>query len=152
MFRNNNRPKLLRQKSVFSRTTIFVSIVGIFLLIFILRNFLDVRWNEVITNLKSVNLQLFFLAFLAYYLSFIVRGYRWKLICKSAIPNSNKNLPNTLSFSGIILMGWFANSIAFMRLGDAYRGWILSKEIRISSSSSKSVLWKYRLESDLTSL
>ena len=136
MFRNNNRPKLLRQKSFFSRTTIFISIGGIFLLIFIFRNFLDVRWNEVIANLKSVNLQLFFIAFLSYYLSFIVRGYRWKLICKSAVPNSNKNLPNTLSFSGIILMGWFANSIAFMRLGDAYRGWILSKEIDKSSFST----------------
>ena len=119
----------------FSVPTLVGSFVGVILLIFMFWRFLEIDWFEVSENFKSVNLQFFFLSIISYYISFIFRGLRWKMICKSSIRNKNITSPNILTFSGIILMGWFINSIAFMRLGDVYRGWLLSKEIKKTSFS-----------------
>ena len=134
MSKESSSPKSFKPR-FFSVPTLITSFVGVILLIFIFWRFLEIDWFEVSENFKSVNLQFFFLSIISYYLSFLFRGLRWKLICKSSIRNENIISPNILTFSGIILMGWFVNSIAFMRLGDVYRGWLLSKEIKKTSFS-----------------
>ena len=90
----------------------------------------DFEWNEVWDNVRGIHPGKYLLAMFLYYLSFWFRGLRWRLLARSAnIGGGNgKNVPGTFTLSGIILMGWFANSVAFLRLGDAYRGWALSRE------------------------
>ena len=73
----------------FSGPTLVASFAGVILLVFIFWRFLEIDWFEVSENFKSVNLQLFFLSIISYYISFIFRGLRWKMICKSAIRNKN---------------------------------------------------------------
>ena len=128
---------MLRRR-VLSLPTLIAITVGASLLGFALWGIFDFEWPEVWNNIKSVHLGKYLLAFILYYISFWFRGLRWRLIAKTADIGGNrgKNVPTTTALSGIILIGWFANSVAFMRLGDAYRGWALSRESRSDFPSS----------------
>ena len=119
----------LRQR-VLSKPTLIAAVLGAALLGFALWRIFDFEWTEVWDNVKGIHPGKYLLAFGLYYLSFWFRGLRWQLMARTAnIGGSDgKNVSGTLTLSGIILMGWFANSVAFMRLGDAYRGWALSRE------------------------
>jgi uncharacterized protein (TIRG00374 family) len=108
----------------------------------------DFEWDEVWSNIKGVHLGKYILAVVLYYLSFWFRGLRWKLITRTAnIGGDNgKHVPSTITLSGIILMGWFANSVAFLRLGDAYRGWALAKESKSDFPSSLGTVLAERVQ------
>ena len=43
-------------------------------------------------------------------------------------------------------MGWFANSVAFLRLGDAYRGWALARETKSDFPSSLGTVLAERVQ------
>ena len=119
----------LRQR-VLSLPTLITIIIGATLLGFALWRIFDFDWDEVWSNIKGVNVSKYLLALALYYVSFWFRGLRWKSLAKTANIGGNQgsNVPGSTTLAGIILMGWFANSVAFFRLGDAYRGWSLAKE------------------------
>jgi uncharacterized protein (TIRG00374 family) len=137
----------LRQR-VLSMPTLVAILIGGALLGFALWRLFDFQWDEVWTNIKQVHLGKYLLAVVLYYLSFWFRGLRWRMIAKTAnIGGENgKNVPGTLTLSGIILMGWFANSVAFLRLGDAYRGWALAKEAKSNFPSSLGTVLAERVQ------
>lgn len=119
----------IRQR-VLSLPTLVAVVLGAALLGFALWRIFDFEWTDVWENIKGIHIGKYLLALALYYVSFWFRGFRWKLIAQTAnIGGDNgSKVPGTITLSGIILMGWFANSVAFMRLGDAYRGWALSRE------------------------
>ena len=137
----------LRQR-VLSLPTLAAIGIGALLLAFALWRVFDFEWDEVWTNIKHVHPGKYLLAMGLYYLSFFFRGLRWRLLAKTAnIGGDNgKNVPGTLTLSGIILMGWFANSVAFLRLGDAYRGWALAKETKSDFPSSLGTVLAERVQ------
>ena len=57
-----------------------------------------------------------------------------------------KTIPGSTRMGGIILMGWFANSVAFLRLGDALRGWTLHRESASPFSSSLGTVLAERVQ------
>ncbi len=120
----------------------------IIFLTFIIWRFVNFEWDRVLDNIQSIHIGKYVLAGILYYLSFIFRGFRWKIIAKEAnIDNARgKNIPSTLKLSGIILIGWFANSVAFMRVGDLYRGILLSKESKSSLSMSLGTIFAERIQ------
>ncbi len=120
----------------------------IIFLTFITWRFVNFEWDRVLDNIQSIHIGKYILAGILYYLSFIFRGFRWKIIAKEAnIDNARgKNIPSTLKLSGIILIGWFANSVAFMRVGDLYRGILLSKESKSSLSMSLGTIFAERIQ------
>ena len=120
----------------------------IIFLTFIIWRFVNFEWDRVLDNIQSIHIGKYILAGILYYLSFIFRGFRWKIIAKEAnIDNARgKNIPSTLKLSGIILIGWFANSVAFMRVGDLYRGILLSKESKSSLSMSLGTIFAERIQ------
>ena len=126
---------------------VFFLLVIIFLC-FIVWRFLNFEWDRVIDNIQSIHIGKYILAAVLYYFSFIFRGLRWKMIAKEAnIDNANgKNIPSTIKLSGIILIGWFANSVAFMRVGDLYRGILLSKESKSNLSMSLGTIFAERIQ------
>lgn len=73
-------------------------------------------------------------AFFCYYASFLVRGLRWRLIVSNSgfSGRSDDGLPSTGYFSLLILIGWFANSVGWFRVGDAYRAYALTESARVS--------------------
>jgi glycosyltransferase 2 family protein len=137
----------LRQR-VLSVPTLAAILVGALLLSFAMWRIFDFEWNEVWDNIKNVHPGKYLLAVVLYYLSFWFRGLRWRLLAKTAnIGGDNgKNVPGTTALSGIILMGWFANSVAFLRLGDAYRGWSLARESKSDFPSSLGTVLAERVQ------
>ncbi|MDG0867822.1 lysylphosphatidylglycerol synthase transmembrane domain-containing protein [Candidatus Lucifugimonas marina] len=137
----------LRQR-VLSLPTLVAILVGAVLLAFALWRIFDFEWDEVWTNIKNVHPGKYLLAIVLYYLSFWFRGLRWRLIAQTAEigGDKGKNVPGTLALSGIILMGWFANSVAFLRLGDAYRGWALARESKSDLPSSLGTVLAERVQ------
>jgi len=133
---------------VLSLPTLVAITVGAILLGFAMWRIFDFEWDEVWINIKGVHLGKYLLAGGLYYLSFWFRGVRWKLIAKTAnIGGDNgKHVPGSIALAGIILMGWFANSVAFLRLGDAYRGWALSKESKSDFPSSLGTVLAERVQ------
>ena len=133
---------------VLSLPTLVAIGIGALLLGIALWRIFDFEWDEVWTNIKHVHLGKYMLAMGLYYLSFLFRGLRWRLLAKTANigGNNGKNVPGSLALSGIILMGWFANSVAFLRLGDAYRGWALAKEAKSDFPSSLGTVLAERVQ------
>ena len=123
---------------IFSRKTILAT--GIALAILAITSFrvLDIDWGEMWDQVKGVDPVTYLLAAALYYTSFWFRGIRWRLIVRTAGLDRQPGVVmiGTPKFAAIILMGWFANSVAFFRLGDAYRGYTLHRETGISMASS----------------
>ena len=103
---------------------------------------LDIDWDEMWDQVKGVDPVTYLLAMVLYYASFLVRGIRWRLIVRTAQLDRQPGvvLIGTPKFAAIILMGWFANSVAFLRLGDAYRGYALARETGIPMASAVGTL------------
>ncbi len=117
-------------RRILSWKTLAATIVAIAVLVVAAQRVFDVDWTDMWRQVRAVDPVSYLLALVLYYLSFWVRGLRWRLIARTARLDARPGvrLPSTLKFSGIILMGWFANSVAFLRLGDAYRGYALNRE------------------------
>ena len=137
----------LRSK-VLSWPTLLALLAGGALLSFFLWRVFDFNWSELWSNIRGVNPLLYLAGAVVYYISFWFRGLRWRLIAITANIDGQdgKTIPGTAKMGGIILMGWFANSVAFLRLGDALRGWTLHKESASSFSSSLGTVLAERVQ------
>jgi len=93
-------------------------IVSIFFLILLLRDIDFVQLREAIA---SVQLEWVFAAILPYTLALILRSLRWTSLLKSSI-----NISNSESMS-IILIGYAANNLLPIRLGEILRALIVEK-------------------------
>lgn len=136
------------RRRVLSIPTLLAIAVGGAILVFALLRIFDLDWDEVWNNISGVDPIKYLLAVVFYYISFWFRGLRWRLIAKTADigGHGGKNVPGTFTLSGIILMGWFANSVAFLRLGDAYRGWALAMESKGDFPSSLGTVLAERVQ------
>ena len=121
----------------FSLPTLISFVVAI-TVIYLLTTSFDLDWNETWGNIRSINPGLYLLALLLYYLSFWFRGLRWRTLAHNSVRNDSSYiyLPSILTFSQLILVGWFVNAIAWLRLGDAYRAYSLSNYLNKSFSWS----------------
>ena len=73
-----------------------------------------------------------------YYASFWFRGMRWQLLARNtgALTEAGSRVPSALKASQLILIGWFVNSIMWLRLGDAYRAYLFAQQSKSSFSWS----------------
>lgn len=136
------------RRRVLSLPTLIALIIGGATLGIILWRFFDFDWDELWENIRGINVWLYVLAGFLYYVSFWFRGLRWKLIAITANADhqDGKTIPGSCSMGAIILMGWFANSVAFLRLGDALRGWTLSRESASPFSTSLGTVLAERVQ------
>jgi uncharacterized protein (TIRG00374 family) len=82
-----------------------------------------------------------------YYISFLFRGLRWRLLIQNAGVNKERGerLPSLMECSEGILLGWFVNSVAWLRLGDLYRGYLLSQLTGIRFSTGMGTVLAERM-------
>ena len=127
---------------MFSRRTLAFSVVAIAVFAVTAFRVLDIDWGEMWDQVKGVDPVNYAFAALLYYASFWFRGIRWRLIVRAAGLNDSPGVAGmgNFKYAAIILMGWFANSVAFFRLGDAYRAYALHRETGISLASSLGTL------------
>ncbi|MFN8664869.1 MAG: lysylphosphatidylglycerol synthase transmembrane domain-containing protein [Thermomicrobiales bacterium] len=69
-------------------------------------------------------------AFILWYGAFIVRGWRWGfMISSSGIADEpGRRVPPLSDLAQIVLLAYFANSLAPAKLGDAYRAYLLRQD------------------------
>lgn len=142
------------RRRVFSLPTLIAFAAGIGVLALTAWRVFDIDWGEMTRSVASANPVYYLLAIVAYYLSFWVRGWRWNLIARTAKLDASPDvrLPRSITSAGIILMGWFANSVAFMRLGDVYRGWAFSRETGATFGGSLGTVLAERVQDMATVL
>ncbi len=121
-------------RRIFSLPTLLsLGIAGAF--IFFIASGIDLDWSATLQNIGDMKAWPYVIAMALYYLSFVFRGYRWRVLARSAAAKADPEgktirLPSVLRFSQLIIMGWFVNTIAWLRLGDAYRAWAFSDDSR----------------------
>lgn len=106
--------------------------------VFLLATQFDLDWSETLSNIRSMNPWLYLLALLLYYLSFVFRGMRWRLLALNAVDTDEERerVPSALQCSQVIIIGWFVNSVVWLRLGDAYRALAFSEDAKNTFSWS----------------
>jgi len=114
----------------------------------------DLDWGRTWANVRGIDLRLYIVGLALYYLSFAFRGLRWRILAKNAVINSTpgSELPSTLKFSQLIVIGWFVNSIGWLRVGDAYRAYGLSNIAGGNFSSSLGTVLAERVTDMVTVL
>ena len=134
------------RRRVFSWPTLLSYGVAIALLGFLILRF-DFDWDQTWQSIRSINPWLYALAIVAYYLSFVFRGARWRILARNAEERRPEvsELPSIPSASSLIVIGWFVNSVTWLRLGDAYRAYAFSEDSGASFSWSLGTLLAERL-------
>ena len=128
MQQDQNKPIPLR-KRFFSLPTLLSFGIGISLIFFLATRF-EIDWRAMLSNVRGMNPWMYALGFALYYLSFLFRGLRWRLLARNtgAFSSPGTRLPSVLQCAKFIVMGWFVNPIMWLRLGDAYRAYTFAEE------------------------
>lgn len=128
--------KLSLRRRFLSLPTLISLVVAFLVLYFLLRR-LDVDMPALGRLLRESDPFFVLLAFVVYYSTFPLRGLRWYLLLR----RSNKaepgmKLPSYWQLGGMVLLGWFGNCISWVRLGDAYRGYLVAEHSKVGFSRS----------------
>ncbi len=88
-------------------------------------------WDRV----KHLNIWIFLSAFVVYYATFPIRGYRWKVLLQNAYRGTHAQAVDDMSVRGlteIIYISWFVNCVVPAKLGDLYRAYLAKLWAHIS--------------------
>ena len=120
---------------MFSIPTLISFAVAAMFLIFLVTRF-QIDWESTWDKLRASNLYYYGIAFASYYVGFLLRGLRWRIMLTSAniAEDSHSKVPSVLACANYIFLGWFANAITWFRLGDAYRAYIFTEDTGYSFS------------------
>jgi uncharacterized protein (TIRG00374 family) len=115
---------------------LFFAVAAIFL--FLLFSRFDLDWKGTWSTIRGINIWLYMAAIGTYYASFWFRGMRWQLLARNtgALTQEGSRVPSVPKASQLILIGWFVNSIMWLRLGDAYRAYLFAQHSKSSFSWS----------------
>ena len=118
----------LRRRVISLPALVSFLIAGGFLLFLVTRFDVDlgVTWEQV----RGANPWLLAAAFAVHYTTFVFRGARWRMLLAHSASTSGEAepVPGILFCSRAVLLGWFINSIGWLRLGDAYRAYLYREE------------------------
>lgn len=115
-------------RRVFSLPTL-VSLALAAALLFFLATRLDIDLSAIGRQLRSADPLYLVLAVAVHYTTFLFRGLRWRLLLNNA-RTEGEEPAGVFQCSQLVLLGWFANSVAWLRLGDAYRAYLYHEERR----------------------
>lgn len=140
------------RSKILSLPTLLAIVIGV-VIIALLWRVLGFEWDEFASNLTGLNIAYYLLAAVMYYASFWVRGLRWRSLFitvqerTETIDTSDKTqTPTRLTMTGLILSGWFVNSVMLFRLGDAYRSWALAQRSNIGISAGLGTVFAERVQ------
>ena len=114
------------KRRVFSLPTLVsLAVAGAFLTFLVMR--LDVDLGDTWDQVKASNPWYLALAVAVHYTTFAFRGARWRLLLRNAQGKASP-VPGVAYCSQLVLLGWFANSVGWFRLGDVYRAYLYRDE------------------------
>ena len=123
------------KRRVFSIPTLVSFAVAAMFLVFMVTRF-NIDWDSTWDKLRASNLYFYGTAFASYYIGFLLRGLRWRIMLTNAntAEDSHGEVPSVLACARYIFLGWFANAITWFRLGDAYRAYVFTEDTGYSFS------------------
>ena len=116
-------------KKRFLRPQTLVSFLVAFVILYFLWTRFDIDVDETMELLGNTNVLFLLLSFVSYYLTFPLRGWRWKVLLGNA---GFTDLPGMGDMTEFSFLGYFANSIVPAKLGDVYRSYLLKKNTGLS--------------------
>lgn len=133
-------------RRVFSLPTLISFGVAAGVILFLATRF-DLDWSETWSAVRGINPWLYLVGLLLYYLSFIFRGARWRILATNAASadGGNPKIPSAPRAAQLIIIGWFVNSVTWLRLGDAYRAYAFAEDTESSFSWSLGTLLAERV-------
>ena len=138
------------KKKVLSFPTLMSFLIGGVLIYFLSSRF-NLDWSQMFSHIKEMNIFPYVCALFLYYVSFVFRGVRWRVLGLNAsrklVENSELSFrtPPIYECSLLILNGWFVNSIAWLRMGDAYRAYAFGSRTRAGFSWSLGTIFAERV-------
>ena len=87
----------------------------------------DVDLGETWALVRDAKIGYIVAAAVVHYTNFLFRGVAWSILLRNA-EGPHVSAPGAFYCAELILLGWFTNSVAWMRLGDAYRAHLYSIE------------------------
>lgn len=106
-----------------------ISFAVAFAVLYFLLTKVDIDLQQTAMVLRGTNLPLYLLAFLVYYLTFPLRGWRWRILLLNA---QFDDPPPVRDLTEITFLSYFANTLAPAKLGDLYRGYLLGRNAGVS--------------------
>mgnify|MGYP002031232254 CR=1 FL=1 len=118
-------------RRLYSLKSLTSAFIPILLLILVASRF-NYDWSQTWASLASMDPWFYCFGFVSYYLSFLVRGLRWRVIASNVNVGlrDREELPSVVNCSKLILAGWFVNAIGWFRIGDAYRAYKFARDSR----------------------
>ena len=110
------------RRRILNVRTIGSLLFGLLLLFFLFRVIFgeDFDWGEVLSLIGDADPTFLLLAFIAYYATFPLRGYRWKYVLRKT--GTEVRFKDATE---ILYLSWFVNCLVPAKLGDLYRAYLL---------------------------
>lgn len=132
--------------SLFTLRSIISFLVAMVVLYLVIRRTnIDIR--ESLRQMRQANLWYFGAALAMYYVTFFLRGWRWKGMLGTAgiSDETGHTMPNMTGMFQIMTLSWFANSVLPARVGDAYRCYLMKRRSGASFGISLGTMLAERL-------
>jgi len=101
--------------------------------------FLTTDLSNMISSIKEANYYYFAPGILGYFISLLIRTYRWKLLLKPT-----KVVPTKRLFP-VVIVGYMANNVLPFRIGELIRSFFLYKRERINTATGLTTIFVERL-------
>lgn len=119
------------RRRILHPATLLSFAVAVLLLIALARG-TDINISAMAEAIRESNPVLLALAFVVYYLNFPIRGLRWRILAQNAERATHKPedlpLPSARAFGESVFLGWFVNAVSWLRMGDPYRAYLITRQ------------------------
>jgi len=136
----------LKERFLKPRTLVSLAL-ALAIIVFVFRG-LDIDVAQTWQEMRRVNPWLYLLAFVSFAATFPVRALRWRLLLQNAdfpVAEGRQSWASTSAMTEYIGLSWFANCVVPAKLGDAYRGYLLKHNGKVSFSRTLGTILAERL-------
>lgn len=121
------------ENSLFTPRTIISFLLALVILYLVISR-TDIDFSESMRQIRRANYWYFGAALVVFYITFVLRGWRWKGMLGSAgiSESTGHSMPNVTGMFQIMTLSWFVNSVLPARMGDAYRCYLIKRRANAS--------------------
>jgi uncharacterized protein (TIRG00374 family) len=134
-------------KTLRSPRTLISFALAIALILFVLRGF-NIDFEKTWAYMRGADLSLLLIGLVVFYMTFPLRAFRWRVLLENAgvpVREGRRSWASTPALIEYLYLSWFANCIVPAKLGDAYRGYLLKRNGRVSFSATFGTIFAERL-------
>lgn len=110
-------PPALASRFFTGRTLISIAIALAIVVVAVVKA--PINWGDAWASIRHANPVLYLCGLVAYYLSFLTRGIRWKIL----LENAGEKRP-TRDLTLIVITSFFVNCVVPAKMGDVYRAYL----------------------------